>query len=199
MHPQKTNLIMPDYPWYQQIDAGDELLQGDLIDNCFIVNPNNDVFINIIKEETGEESSDVSPIDVSKSNVVVLSQSCDIANEKIDSLIVCPYWPLTELVKLDPHFKQSSAKEDLRKGKLPAYHLLNKHDTQSKKLPYTVVDFHRIYSIPKGFLKQIALKSNPRLRLLPPYREHLAQSFARYFMRVGLPVDIDKEEIKNIT
>ena len=23
-----------------------------------------------------------------------------------------------------------------------------------------------------------------------PYREHLAQAFARYFMRVGLPVDI---------
>jgi hypothetical protein len=29
-----------------------------------------------------------------------------------------------------------------------------------------------------------------RLRLLPPYREHLSQSFARFFMRVGLPVDI---------
>ncbi len=29
-----------------------------------------------------------------------------------------------------------------------------------------------------------------RLRLLPPYREHLAQGFARFFMRVGLPVDI---------
>jgi hypothetical protein len=32
-----------------------------------------------------------------------------------------------------------------------------------------------------------------------PYREHLAQSFARYFMRVGLPVNIppfigDKKE-----
>ena len=28
-----------------------------------------------------------------------------------------------------------------------------------------------------------------RLRLLPPYREHLSQSFARFFMRVGLPID----------
>jgi hypothetical protein len=26
--------------------------------------------------------------------------------------------------------------------------------------------------------------------LLPPYREHLSQAFARFFMRVGLPVDI---------
>ena len=30
----------------------------------------------------------------------------------------------------------------------------------------------------------------------PEYREHLSQAFARYFMRVGLPVDIDREEIK---
>jgi len=28
------------------------------------------------------------------------------------------------------------------------------------------------------------------LRLLSPYREHLSQAFARFFMRVGLPVDI---------
>jgi hypothetical protein len=25
---------------------------------------------------------------------------------------------------------------------------------------------------------------------MPPYREHLSQAFARYFMRVGLPSDI---------
>ena len=29
-----------------------------------------------------------------------------------------------------------------------------------------------------------------RLRLNPPYREHLSQAFARFCMRVGLPVDI---------
>jgi hypothetical protein len=28
------------------------------------------------------------------------------------------------------------------------------------------------------------------LRLLPPYRKHLSQSFARFIMRVGLPIDI---------
>jgi hypothetical protein len=33
-------------------------------------------------------------------------------------------------------------------------------------------------------------KAAKRLRLLPPYREHLSQSFARFFMRVGLPIDI---------
>ena len=25
---------------------------------------------------------------------------------------------------------------------------------------------------------------------MPPHREHLSQAFARFFMRVGLPIDI---------
>jgi len=27
----------------------------------------------------------------------------------------------------------------------------------------------------------------------PPYREHLSQAFARFFMRVGLPIPIEKK------
>jgi hypothetical protein len=39
-------------------------------------------------------------------------------------------------------------------------------------------------------IEQGDLFDGRRLRLLPPYREHLSQAFARFFMRVGLPVDI---------
>ena len=39
-------------------------------------------------------------------------------------------------------------------------------------------------------VRELAASQGPRLRLNPPYREHLAQAFARFFMRVGLPVDI---------
>jgi hypothetical protein len=34
------------------------------------------------------------------------------------------------------------------------------------------------------------------LRLCPPYREHLAQAFARFFMRVGLPIPIPPAKLK---
>jgi len=47
-----------------------------------------------------------------------------------------------------------------------------------------------ISSIPLAFVRQRAARADDRLRLLPPYREHLSQAFARYFMRVGLPQDI---------
>lgn len=60
----------------------------------------------------------------------------------------------------------------------------------------SVVEFHRIYALPKEYLKAVALSAGFRLRLLPPYREHLSQAFARYFMRVGLPIDIPKDIVK---
>jgi len=51
------------------------------------------------------------------------------------------------------------------------------------------VDFRRLYSLPIAYVRH-KLEAALHLRLLPPYREHLSQAFARNFMRVGLPVDI---------
>jgi hypothetical protein len=54
----------------------------------------------------------------------------------------------------------------------------------------SVVDFRRVYSLPLDYFREFAARAGDRVRLLPPYREHIAQAFARFFMRVGLPVDI---------
>lgn len=55
-----------------------------------------------------------------------------------------------------------------------------------------IVDFHNVYGVPLEFARRFADGKGKRLRLLPPYREHLSQAFARFFMRVGLPTDIPK-------
>ena len=62
--------------------------------------------------------------------------------------------------------------------------------TQGDILFNCIVDFNNIYTIPKNLAKEIAKQNKIRLRLCPPYREHLSQSFARFFMRVGLPINI---------
>lgn len=72
---------------------------------------------------------------------------------------------------------------------MPGYHLLNKSNEHSL-YDYIVVDFKNVYGIQINNLRDIAQKIESRIRLLPPYREHLSQAFARYFMRVGLPQDI---------
>jgi hypothetical protein len=52
----------------------------------------------------------------------------------------------------------------------------------------------RYDTLPKGYIADFATQGGARLRIVPPYREHLAQAFARYFMRVGLPSSLDAFE-----
>ena len=49
-----------------------------------------------------------------------------------------------------------------------------------------------VFTVPRDFLESLlAARGRQRPRLLSPNREHLAQAFARFFMRVGLPVPVD--------
>lgn len=54
--------------------------------------------------------------------------------------------------------------------------------------------FWQVFTVPFDYIKAEAENPRPRLRLLHPYAEHLAQSFARFVMRVGLPQDIPEFE-----
>ena len=79
---------------------------------------------------------------------------------------------------------------DVRRGILPAFHLLAESVVHGFEHEVRVIDFRRVYSLPLAFVRRRAASGGDRLRVLPPYREHLSQAFARFFMRSGLPVDI---------
>jgi len=184
-----------DYEWYGDIPANSPVEQGDIVENCNIIIPNEQHYQAIWERGENEEPLDIS-VEILEIDGIVLSQSCDIENAKIDSIIFCPIWSLKKFIEKGGRFASSQAREDLRQGKYPEYHLLQKFKGVNLPEDFYFVDFHRIYSVPKKIVEAV-LKEKSRKRLLPPYREHLSQSFARYFMRVGLPVDIPQEEIKN--
>ena len=71
-------------------------------------------------------------------------------------------------------------------GALPPLSVLRPSSGQPA-LSWSLVDFRRTYSLPTDDASQLADRLGPRLRLRSPYREHLAQAFARFYMRVGLP------------
>jgi len=168
---------MKEYPWYEVVSRDDDLMQGDFIRDCPVVIPPSEI-------------SDEIEVKIMNYNVVVMSQSCDLVQRKLDLVLVCPIWPLSEFEKRSDFFKSREGKEALRRGNVPGYHLLNKCEIEGFKTDYLVVDFRSVYSVPFNFLLELAQKKGRRIRLLPPYREHLSQAFARFFMRVGLPVDI---------
>ena len=178
------------YPWYQTLTDETSLEQGDILENCKVLLFKPESYDGILSED-----SQIA-IDVFSKIFIVMSQSCDLMNDKIDSVVVCPLLSLKELKDDSDYFKSSSSREELRKGNQPSYHLLNKVSLLDAEEDYYCVSFHHIYSLPKSYLQKL-VGGKERKRLLPPYKEHLSQSFARYFMRVGLPSGISYNEIKN--
>ena len=175
------------FAWYNEINKSDEIEQGDLIPDCPIVIPPS-------KINVGDEPE----IEIKLIDSIILSQSCDLVNNKIQIVLVCPYFSLKTFIESLPENEQSKKAikkniENLRKGYLPGYHLLNKSEI-NKIEDYIVIDFRNVYGIQVESLREIAINLESRQRLLPPYREHLSQAFARYFMRVGLPQDIIIED-----
>lgn len=172
-----------DYVWYSKIEKSNQIEQGDFIPDCPIVIP-----------PSSFNLDDEPEIEIKLINSIILSQSCDLVNNKIDIVLVCPYYDLKTFIDNLPEEQQSKKNikkhiDNLRKGHLPGYHLLNKINNFNIN-DYLVVDFRNVYGIQIDTLRNIADLLEERIRLLPPYREHLSQAFARYFMRVGLPQDI---------
>lgn len=173
------------YPWYEVVSNSKVILQGDFVPECPIVVPPQ-----TIKSDTEPEVS------IQLIDSVVLSQSCDLENGNIEIVLVAPHYTLKTFLELLPEKEFSTTKakhkviDNLRKGHLPGYHILNKYENYLQD--YQVVDFRNVYGINLITLKDLCVNLN-RVRLLPPYREHLSQAFARYFMRVGLPQDLKIE------
>lgn len=167
------------YPWYSTAKKNDPIEQGDIIVDCQIIRPHVEA-----KQAEQRLSADAKIYDV-----IVMSQSCDLQANKIDIVLVCPLYTLTELGDNFSDYKTPNMKERLRNGWVVGHHLLNKCNIKEKE-DFLIVDFKNVFGVPLDFLKHLISSRGDRKRLLPPYREHLSQSFARFFMRVGLPVDI---------
>lgn len=174
------------YPWYESVES-DTLRQGDIFRDYPIFSP--DVTPADVQAVLQGSSPSVA-VGIELLDVIVVTQSCDLAHEKVTSALLCPIWPLSKIEeKLGQNRKErQKRKESIRKGEEHTFHMLN--SDAKVDVPLSVVEFRRIFTTPKDVLASFAQGCGPRIRLLPPYREHLSQAFARYFMRVGLPVDI---------
>lgn len=188
---------MESFNWYAIVSITDPLEQGDLLDNFPVVTLSEELSeIEPTMETRSEEEPEEKPIEapVKEYRVIVMTQSCDLVKFTDSSqVIVCPLYDLRE-AKTSRGDKLDNANGwgKLIRGNYVGLHLLNKSDLQDHEFNYQVVDLQRIFSAPLSLIKQVAANQGDRVRLLPPYREHLAQAFARQFMRVGLPIDLPR-------
>src|SRR5208283_1352822 len=169
--------------WYE-ITKGDDLRQGDIIRNCPVFLPPKEIVWPIEEEQIFAYGTQ---------DVVIMSQSCDLeATQKSDmwQVLLCPLWSLSDAAAANPILASNYGKEECRRGHMTGYHMISecKHQLWDQEL--SIVSFREVYSHPLDFIRNMASNIGNRLRLRSPYREHIGQAFARYFMRVGLPVDI---------
>jgi hypothetical protein len=168
------------YPWYKPIEGAD-IEQGDIFEACPVFAPPAEVALDAPAEISFQWE---------ERDVVVMSQSCDmeLGHEKITEVLLCALWRRSQLTL--GHLASARGLEDARRGNLPAYLVLAECELPDHQREVCIVDFRRVYSLSLGYLRRRAQTNGTRIRLLPPYREHLAQGFARFFMRVGLPVQV---------
>lgn len=169
--------------WYE-ITKGDDLRQGDIVKDCPVFLPPKEITWPLAEDQVFECGTQ---------DVIIMSQSCDLeANQKSDmwQVLLCPLWSLSDAAAANAILASSYGKEECRRGHMTGYHMISECTHELWNQDISIVSFREVYSLPLNFLRNMTSNTGNRLRLRSPYREHLGQAFARYFMRVGLPVDI---------
>lgn len=177
------NISETNYPWYCLVD-GDELQQGDILEDCPVFSPPTNLTLNPLDQEADFRWT--------RRNVIIMSQTCDMVKDRkgVTEVLLCLITDRSEHTDPNDHLSTPGGMEQARKGQLIRHHVLNECKLENADREFRIVDFRCIYTLPLDFCREFAAKSGNRIRLLSPYREHLSQSFARLFMRVGLPTDI---------
>ena len=165
--------------WWERTE-GRDLAQGDLLPRCQMP----------VFRGASVDSGEIQEEFIETATLIVLTQSCDLENNKVPNVAMCPIYTLPEFEAVNPAFKKQIEWENVRKGRRDALHLLAGPDDPGNNLDSQVADFAHIVSLPVDYLANHAESLGQRWRLKSPFLEHFSQAFARFFMRVGLPSSI---------
>ncbi len=150
-----------------------QIEQGDLFTDCPIP---------ILPEPTAAGVN--GKVIVPTSRVVVLTQTCDLVQQKAARATVAIVYPAQLMIDRGV-LKSQTIRDQIRPGKMYGWYYLPSDDALS--LPETVIDLRDLHTLPIGVLNQLVADGKRVARLVTPFREHLAQHFAVTYMRIALP------------
>jgi hypothetical protein len=161
--------------------ADEPLTQGDILDACPIFG---------LDVPAGGADLDASPARW-RERVVVLTQACDLAHTKTTKVLVALLHPAQILVERGI-LKAPTIRDAVRRGLVYGWYFLPAAPAPVP-LAESIVDLHDLHTIARAVLDRLIADGKRICRLLPPYREHLAQHFAVTYMRIGLPGPYDTQ------
>lgn len=159
---------------------GDQLEQGDYLPGCWVPIIHADFDPAMVEPEIG----------VGSANLVIVTQSCDLANDKIQLAALCPIADLHTWERLNADYAKRGFWESVRQGRREGLHMRSAFADANDGRNALVADFRQLVSLPVGYLRRHGANLGPRWRLHSPFREHFSQAFARFFMGMGLPAAI---------
>jgi hypothetical protein len=116
--------------------------------------------------------------------VVILTQTCDLANAKTTTANVAEVFDASVLVD-EGKLKAAEIRGPLRAGRIWGWYFLPADANLG--LPEMIVDLRRLHTIRLDLLRLLCQAGHRTGRIQPLYREHLAKHFADTFSRIGLP------------
>ncbi len=151
----------------------------------------------VVRVESVEVAGDTAAVRsrVEVLDTIIVTQTCDLENEKVANIVLARVttwadFAAAQFAAGNTAVKRSGFRRNLIRGDIPPLMLLHARESQPA-LDWSVVDFRELHVVDRGrvgaFVDQPG--NRRRLRLISPYKEHFAQAFARFYMRVGLPHD----------
>lgn len=157
---------------YDVPPPADRIDQGDIIDGCPVIEVRSATSVPTVAE----------PV-----RVIVLTQTCDLANDKVTAAVVAVVLDAQGMVDAG-RMKPADIRGPLRSGRIWGLYFLPAHAALG--LPEMIADFRRLHTVRLDLLGGLCRAGNRRGRVKPLYREHLSKHFADGYCRIGLPQEI---------
>jgi hypothetical protein len=168
------------FPLYRLPAPADAIDQGGIIDSCPVLLL---AFFDLKDLETPE-------INVPLARLLVLTQTCDLVNQKATHA-VCAVIHEAEWLVEQQTLKAAEIRGHVRAGRVFGWYYLPK--STALDLPEMIVSFRQLHTVRMDLLIALCQGGQRKARVQPLYREHLAQHFADTYSRIGLPQPYETE------
>lgn len=168
------------FPLYRLPAPTDAVDQGDIIDGCPV----------LLLASFDLEDLEKPEIDVPPARILVMTQTCDLANQKATHIVCAVIHEAQRLVE-QQILKTAEIRGHVRAGRVFGWYYLPK--STALDLPEMIVDFRQLHTVRMDLLTALCQRGQRRARVQPLYREHLAKHFADTYSRIGLPQPYETE------
>src|SRR5712692_5140808 len=147
---------------YRLPQPDDPIDQGDILDGCPVL------WI------AGFEVDNLDTLETLRSieRVVVLTQTCDLANRKLTAATVAVIRDAQSLVD-QQLLKAADIKGPIRGGRVFGWYFLP--GSRDLGLSEMIIDLRQLHTVRLDLLTALCRQGQRRARIVPPYREHLAK------------------------